>query len=197
MTDIPQELKDILDEADESVRAAKLTAYIEKVRLKAVEEGKNSGASLVSMFTAQSPAAKDPVLVMREVFKDKDYDSEEKAVLYFMSRERFQNRRRMAYVSLSVLVAGTLFIGAAFLSDGINYSANYADCLTQVRESLEASGVTDLSEQLPLLQDGCDDARFLFTSIFRENSDLLTWVGTFFTSVIALYYGAASFRPTS
>ena len=132
---------------------------------------------MASFFSGETKAAQDPVAVMKEVFKDDDFDEDEKMLLFLMSKERFKNRRRMAYVSLSVLVLATLYIALIIFLDGSHASK------------------CDKGFDANYLCDG--KVYFVYSTLLEKNSELLQWLGGFFTSIIALYFGAASFRPTS
>ena len=190
-------LKTIFDDPnlsdDEKAKQAK--AILDAAKAEA-QKDKSGNPSLLSLFTAQSPAAKDPVQVMREVLGDDNYDDDEKKLLFFMSRERFQNRRRMAYIALWVLVATTLFLAIGWMYDVANHDATLATCLS-APENLPDNMITQERQVAiaAVVEDGCTE--FPFSQVLQQNEYLLSWLGTFFTSVIALYFGAASFRPTS
>jgi hypothetical protein len=183
----------------EDARAIKAQALLDKISAQAAEkaEDKATSGSMMSMFTAQSPAAKDPVQVMREVFADDAFSAEEKNILFYMSRERFQNRRKMAYVALIVLVSTTVFLAIGWLVDATNHATALAACLAEL-ENLPTA-MTENSELMAAIAGTLENecTRFPFSEVLEKNTEILTWLGTFFTSIIALYYGAASFRPTS
>lgn len=191
---------DLTDEA----KAAQIKVIVQEMEAKAKEKGaveaQTQSQSLMSMFTANSPAAKDPVEVMREVLADERYTPQQKDLLFFMSRERFQNRRKMAYVALTVLVLTAGFMGVGWISDVATQSNVLATCLPGLSALPDnLNDVLTAEERLALIQSAVDKAcePFPFSSVLRENTEILTWLGTFFTSIIALYFGAASFRPTS
>lgn len=198
LTDIKAVLADTgLSDAE---REAKATEMLEEIKREATKEGaanaKDNSGSLMSMFTAQSPAAKDPVEVMREVLADARYAPEEKQLLFYMSRERFQNRRKMAYWALYVLIGTAIFLALGMFADVLWLSDDVDTCVSAIA-GLPAN-LTDAERTLALAeiaQNGC--VEYPFASVLQANSEILTWLGTFFTSIIALYFGAASFRPTS
>ena len=66
-----------------------------------------------------SDAARDPIKTMVEIAKDPDLSAEDKTKLIATARQRFYNRRRMAYISLWTIVATLIYIGAVTLVDGI------------------------------------------------------------------------------
>lgn len=67
-----------------------------------------------------SDAGKDPLTKMIEIAKDEGLSDADKAALITYSQQRFTNRRRMAYMALSALIASLAFILVAALIDGLN-----------------------------------------------------------------------------
>ena len=61
-----------------------------------------------------SEAGRDPIRLMIEITENDKLTADDKAALVQFTRERFKNRRRMAYVSLYTIIASAalLFIGA-------------------------------------------------------------------------------------
>lgn len=192
------ELKSVIADANlsDDEKVAKAKEIMKAAEEKAAESARSERGSLVSMFTAQSPAAKDPVQVMREVLADKNYSQEEKELLFFMSRERFQNRRKMAYIALYVLVGAAIFLAVGWAADFLGRSSMLSNCLQGIAGLPETMTAAQKDVAIAALGEGaCTE--YPFTQIIKDNTDVLSWLGTFFTSVIALYFGAASFRPTS
>lgn len=182
-------------------RDEQLTKVLDTVEEKAADKGvaewKAKNGSVMSMFTAQSPAARDPVEVMQDVFQNASYSTDEKQLLFYMSRERFQNRRRMAYISLYVLLGATVVLGIGWIVDAVSHSSAVATCLAGIGE-LPETLVSDADRAAAIeavVASNC--TQFPFSEVLAKNTEVLTWMGTFFTSIIALYFGASSFRPTS
>jgi len=76
--------------------------------------------SVVPFKVESSPeAGRDPIKIMIEIAKDKDLSDADKAALISYANARFKNRRKMAYISLYVIVVslGLIFVGAFI--DGI------------------------------------------------------------------------------
>lgn len=175
MTITKEELQKILtDHPNASDQAAAINKLVSEQQ----QNSDSSSNSLLSMLSGQSKAARDPVEVMQDVFKNQTYTDREKNLLFFMSRQRFENRRKMAYYSLSMLIGGAILIAAAMIYDGIH-------------------PLVCTDTDIPI--EGCTQKQlfFRYTAIIKANTEALSWIGGFFTSVIALYYGASSLRPTS
>lgn len=163
---------------DDAKQQEELRRYVDGLVTESQRAGEGSSNSLLSLLSGQSKAARDPVEVMQDVFKNQTYTDREKNLLFFMSRQRFENRRKMAYYSLSMLIGGAILIAAAMIYDGIHP-------LVCADAKLSAADCTQ------------NNLVFRYTEIIKANTEALSWIGGFFTSVIALYYGASSLRPTS
>lgn len=81
----------------------------------------NDQPSVVPTQVKTGPdAGKDPLTKMVEIAKDEALSDADKAALIAYSRQRFTNRRRMAYMALSALIASLVFIFIAALVDGLS-----------------------------------------------------------------------------
>ena len=66
-----------------------------------------------------SDAARDPIKTMVEIAKDPALSPEDKTKLIELAKQRFSNRRRMAYISLWTVVATLAYVGIVSAVDGI------------------------------------------------------------------------------
>ncbi len=164
---------------DEAGLVKKLKAKFEKAEKAAREAGENSTGSIANWFRKDSKAAQDPVEVMRSVFKDKDFSVREQNILFYMSRERFQNRRKMAYYALYVLLLAAVLLMGAIIYDGLVSTAICTAADTPIEGCTVGKAYYPLAESI------------------KMHTELLKWMGGFFVSIIAFYFGASSFRPTS
>ncbi len=91
----------------------------------------NSSSVVPGKVETSSEAGRDPLRIMIEIAKNEELSDQDKTNLILFSKERFTNRRRMAYVSLYALVVslGLLFL-AAFI-DGFSSSS----ILQSIKES--------------------------------------------------------------
>ena len=76
-----------------------------------------------------SDATRDPIRTMIEIAKDPQISDDDKKQLIAYANNRFQNRRRMAYISLWTIVVSLAFVGAASAIDGISGSTSISDRL--------------------------------------------------------------------
>lgn len=198
--------QDILDmAADANVPDAKKKTYVKNLLERLETDARKTGAEqadtggLIGMFSAQSPAAKDPLQTMMEVFAaDDKYDRREKQVLLYLSTERFRNRRRMAYVSLYTLLGALIYVGIGFGLEAHSANSAVTTCVSTFASLGEALKDASVASQIASLTEAtCTQDKGAFSKIMKENWELISWFGTFFTAVVALYFGAASFRPTS
>lgn len=107
------------------------------------DQAKNSSESgrkfQLPSFTNSIPpeSSKDPLKNLREIAKDKDIDPEIREWLLNYAVTRFNNRRRMAYISLFTILGIVAFLAVGALHDGINecvVSKTCAGVLTSVKE---------------------------------------------------------------
>jgi hypothetical protein len=136
------------------------------------ESGKKS---IFPSFNNTQEAGRDPLQVMIEIAKDNDLSDEYKKILLDYSRERFKNRRKMAYISLWTIVLSVVFLILAGYIDGII---------------------------IPLLNDGVkqnagEKCTFGILAAISKNQNLLSWLEGFLTTIIAAYYGVSAWRPSS
>ena len=68
--------------------------------------------------SGQESSSSDPIVRMVAIAKDPDLSDEDKVRLIEYAAQRFQNRRRMAYVALWAIVGSLVFVGVAGLIDG-------------------------------------------------------------------------------
>ncbi|MQX36747.1 hypothetical protein [Roseospira navarrensis] len=128
----------------------------------ATDKGRPPSAAsrVLEALNGPKDAAKDPLEMMIAIFKDPDFSEEEKMLLYRLSSERFRNRRRMAYISLYMMVGATVFLGLLILIEGLGGGTG-------------------------------------FSALIEKHTNILVWLGGFFTSIIAFYFGASTLRPSS
>lgn len=69
------------------------------------------------------PAAQDPLRIMLEILADERISDSDKKILIGFSKERFRNRRRMAYLCLYCIFAIVAFLGIAVVVDGFTEEA--------------------------------------------------------------------------
>ena len=79
----------------------------------------NGQESIWGKAGSTSTASHDPLARMIQIAKDDELSSEDKQALITFSRDRFKNRRIMAYISLWTIVASLAFLFGASLLDGI------------------------------------------------------------------------------
>ena len=105
--------------------------------------------------------------VMIEIAENANLSDEDKRNLIMYTRERFKNRRRMAYIALIAIVAslGLLFLGAFI--DG-------------------------LSDPCPAGQT-CKGV----LAAIKENQTIFTWINGFLTAIVGAYYGISAWKPSS
>lgn len=64
------------------------------------------------------PSANDPIRVLMEIANDTNLSDADKIKLVNLARQRFKNRRMMAYIALLAIVGTLIFILGAALMDG-------------------------------------------------------------------------------
>ena len=87
--------------------------------------GQAGQSSVVPSAVSAAPVpegSKDPLRLMIEIAKDPVLTPEDKTSLIVYSRERFLNRRRMAYASLYTIIGSIIFLFLAALLDGFSSS---------------------------------------------------------------------------
>lgn len=115
-------------------------------------------------------STRDPLGVLREIAADSRIDNETKTWLFNFAVSRFNNRRRMAYLSLIAILAFLVFLMFGALYDGMN------ECVATEDKNTCQGGI--------LAQ-------------VKAIESLLVWIGGFLTSIVTVYYGVTSFRPSS
>lgn len=65
-------------------------------------------------------AGRDPISIMIEIAENKNLSDHDKSELIFYAQTRFKNRRRMAYLSLSAIIASLALIFIAAFIDGLS-----------------------------------------------------------------------------
>jgi len=182
---LQDDLQGILEKhkIDPSPAIGDLVAFVtEKIKhteeqAKAVTADTSTAQTVLASFAKQSQSARDPVEVMREILKDDAYTKDEKVLLFMMSRERFRNRRRMAYISLGAIVVAAILLVLAIMVEAFGW----ADPLS----------VTTMQNGMETTED-----RYV-SDIIQKYDTTIMWLGGFFTSIIAFYFGASALRPSS
>jgi hypothetical protein len=89
----------------------------------------NSSNVVPVTVETQPEAGRDPLRIMIEIAENEKLSDQDKKNLILYSRQRFKNRKRMAYVSLYALVIslGLLFL-AAFI-DGLSACPEGQTCV--------------------------------------------------------------------
>ena len=78
-------------------------------------------SSVVPMkVEGSSDSSKDPIRIMIEIAENEKLTNEDKTNLIKLSQARFTNRRRMAYISLYMIIASLIYLLLATLIDGIS-----------------------------------------------------------------------------
>lgn len=65
-------------------------------------------------------AGRDPIRIMIEIAENKNLSDKDKSELILYAQTRFKNRRRMAYISLSAIIASLALIFLAAFIDGLS-----------------------------------------------------------------------------
>lgn len=120
----------------------------------------------------------DPLRVLMEIAKDPDLSDAEKQTLIQMDRQRFTNRRRMAYWALFAIIGTLVFLLGAAIYDAL------PDEMLACATAAKATGTA-----LP----NCGSILKSLT----EAQTLLSWIMGFLASIVAAYYGFSSLRPSS
>ena len=81
-------------------------------------DGQNK-KSILPTIGKPPESSRDPLSFIVEIVKDPDISDNDKATLIQYSRERFRNRRIMAYVSLFAIVTSFILIFVAAIIDGL------------------------------------------------------------------------------
>jgi hypothetical protein len=82
-----------------------------------------SSSSVVPVKVEKDPeAGRDPLIIMIEIAENQNLSDQDKTALILYSKERFKNRRLMAYVALYSLVAALGFLFLAAFIDGLSNS---------------------------------------------------------------------------
>ena len=82
------------------------------------------------MVEQQPPAGRDPIFTMIEIAKATDLSDSDKTNLIMYAQSRFNNRRKMAYVSLWSIVGMLIFVGVASIADAA-FSTNITGKLAE------------------------------------------------------------------
>jgi len=82
----------------------------------AAERGKRS---ILPGLAKPPQAGRDPLVFVVEIVKDPEISDADKAALIQYSRERFRNRRIMAYAALFTIIVSFLMMFCAAIVDGI------------------------------------------------------------------------------
>lgn len=83
-------------------------------------------------------SGKDPLRIMIEIAENEKLSDEDKTNLIQYSKERFKNRRRMAYIALYALVCSLAFLFIAAFIDGLSSCPNGETC-PGILQSIEKS----------------------------------------------------------
>ena len=130
------------------------------------EPAVNAFARNSNIFTAES--SRDPIAKLAEILAMPQLTQQDKVFLIAEHKARFKNRRKMAYISLTCLLALFLVILIGILSDGF------------------------------YICEGDDEyCRFGILKVMNANSDVIVWISGFFTSIVAAYFGSTIIRPSS
>ena len=90
-----------------------------QVNTAAAAEKKADKSYLIPSGGNPPTSAQDPIEKYRMIIKDEDLDADQKAWLIDRADRRFQNRRRMAYISLFALLGSLVVILGGAVVDGI------------------------------------------------------------------------------
>lgn len=123
-------------------------------------------------------SSQDPLRMLIEIAKDPGLSDAEKETLIQVDRERFVNRRRMAYLALFAILGTLVFVLAAAILDAS------PDRMLACATAAKAGGTT-----LP-------DCGAILISL-TEAQTLLSWIMGFLASIVGAYYGFSSLRPSS
>lgn len=85
-------------------------------------------------YNAPSEASKDPLKILTDIAKDKDINAETKEWLFNYSVTRFNNRRKMAYLSLITIIAFVGFLALAAVYDGLTAAKASEGILVNVQK---------------------------------------------------------------
>ncbi len=118
-------------------------------------------------FGTSSQVARDPLNQLVAIAKDDQIDDQTRQWLLNYAVNRFRNRRRMAYISLGAMLAFFAFLAIA----------SFFDCST-------ATGA-DKGQCVNVMTN------------LQHVEGLIIWINGFLATIVATYFGMASFRPSS
>lgn len=125
-----------------------------------------------------SEAARDPVRLMMEILEnDSPYTESAKIVLIQAVRNRFKNRRLMAYLCLGFILLNGVALLVFAAIDGMSGSAIPVDAAVPGGDA----------------KVGCVG----ILACVGEYSDLFVWINFFMTSIVGAYFGTSAWRPSS
>ncbi|HNP26859.1 MAG TPA: hypothetical protein PKM20_08965, partial [Nitrosomonas sp.] len=108
------------------------------------ENNKDSTKGKISFppLTKKEPpeSARDPLRILMEIAADPDIDGDTKAWLFNFSVSRFNNRRRMAYLSLIAIIVFMIFLIFGAVHDGVSECVVEGTCkgiMTSISEIKE------------------------------------------------------------
>jgi hypothetical protein len=91
-------------------------------------------------------ASKDPLVVLKDILKDKDIDEDGKSWLLEYSVTRFKNRRRMAYLALSAILVSLAFLLLSSIIDGQSTCIVTNECTGVLKNLREVQGLLEWME---------------------------------------------------
>jgi hypothetical protein len=86
-------------------------------------------------------SSKDPIGILKDIFKDKDIDGEGKQWLLQYSATRFKNRRIMAYMALSAILLTLVFLLVVAIIDSQSACVMNETCQGALVQLSEVEGL--------------------------------------------------------
>jgi hypothetical protein len=120
----------------------------------------------------------DPLRVLLDIVKDPSLSESEKQALIGLDRQRFTNRRRMAYLALTAIIGTLVFVLLASVLDASPDRA--LACATAAKAT--GAAIPDCGSILKNLASA---------------QTLLSWIMGVLASIVGAYYGFSSLRPSS
>ncbi|MDN5203942.1 hypothetical protein QQ008_21295 [Fulvivirgaceae bacterium BMA10] len=124
--------------------------------------------STLSSLATTPESSRDPLSKLAEILSDPNISETYKEQLILLHKNRFKNRRSMAYLSLIALVVLFASIIVGVWVDGL-YTCDQA-------------------------KETCREGILL---VLDRNKQIVIWISGFLTSIVGAYYGVSALRPSS
>jgi hypothetical protein len=88
-----------------------------------------TGTTIPNPIVSSSDSSRDPLGLLIEIAKDNEISEKNKQALYQYANTRFKNRRRMAYIALTAIVASLVFLFVGALIDAGTTCEKGKECI--------------------------------------------------------------------